>query len=198
MWTQVRRVFVEGGRARGVTLEDGSVERGEQVVLAAGSWSTLVEGVPLAPGAVRPARGQIVELTLRAPLFSHVLFGPGADLVPRSDGRVLIGSTLEFVGYHKDVTARGVRDLLVAATRLFPALEEGSMSGYWSNFRPFTPEGRPLLGPSELPGLLLATGHHRNGILLAPLTGEIVAAAVEGRAYPVPAIRPDGSGPGAG
>jgi glycine oxidase len=144
--------------------------------------------VPLAPDAVRPARGQIVELETRVPLLSHVVFGAGGYLVPREDGRVLVGSTLEFVGYHRDVTARGVRDLLVAATTLVPALEDASVKRFWSSFRPFAPGGTPLLGRSELRGLVLATGHHRNGILLAPVTGELVAAAVEGKEYVVPRV----------
>lgn len=175
---QVRRVDIEGERARGVVLEDGSHLRAEFVVLAAGSWSTLVEGAPLDPGAVRPARGQIVQLQLRAPVLDQVVFGAGVYLVPRRDGRVLIGSTLEMVGYHKDVTARGVRDLLNAATSLVPALEDASLTGTWSNFRPFAPAGGPFIGPSRVRRLLLATGHYRNGILLAPVTGELIAEAV--------------------
>jgi glycine oxidase len=184
--SQVRRVVVEDERATGVLLDDGTRVHAGRVVLAAGSWSTLVEGVPLEPGAVKPARGQIVELQLRAPTFSCVIFGPGAYLVPRADGRVLVGSTLEFVGYHKDVTAGAVRDLLAAATAILPALGAASVSRMWSNFRPFAAAGAPLIGPSGLRGLVLATGHHRNGILLAPVTGEIVAAACEGRTYEVP------------
>jgi glycine oxidase len=184
--SQVRRILVEDERATGVLLDDGTRISAGRVVLAAGSWSTLVEGVPLDPGAVKPARGQIVELQLRAPRFSCVVFGPGAYLVPRADGRVLVGSTLEFVGYHKDVTASAVRDLLGAAIAMVPALGASSVSRTWSNFRPFAAGGGPLLGASELRGLVLATGHHRNGILLAPVTGEIVAAACEGRSYEVP------------
>jgi glycine oxidase len=182
---QARAIAKDGDRAAGVTLDDGTVVPADHVVLAAGSWSSLVEGVPLASGAVRPARGQMLELTLRAPAFQHVLFGPGAYLVPRADGRVLVGSTLEFVGFHKDVTARAVRDLLVAATAIVPALEDASLTGSWSNFRPFSATGKPLVGPSPLRRLWLATGHHRNGILLAPITGEIVCAAMEGRPHPL-------------
>ena len=173
----VRGVAIDGGRAIGVDLEDGSRIDGGHVVLAAGSWSTMVQGVPLAPGAVKPARGQIVELTLRAPVLGSVVFGAGAYVVPRADGRVLIGSTLEFVGFQRDVTARGVRDLLVAATAMVPALEDASLTGTWSSFRPYA-AGPPLIGPSSVRGLVLATGHHRNGILLAPVTGEIVAASI--------------------
>lgn len=186
--TQVRRVLVEGGRATGVALEDGSVVPADVVVLAAGSWSSLVDGVDLPRDAVQPARGQIVELSLRMPPLRHVIFGQGVYLVPRDDGRVLLGSTLEFVGYTKEVTARGVRDLLTAATRVCPLLEEATFTGAWSSFRPFAKEGRVLLGPSSIPGLVHATGHHRNGILLAPITAKIVAAACHGETYPVPVV----------
>lgn len=186
--TQVRRVVVEGGRARGVALEDGSFVAADVVVLAAGSWSTLVDGIDLPRDAVQPARGQIVELSLRMPPLRNVVFGEGVYLVPRDDGRVLLGSTLELVGYTKDVTARGVRDLLLAATRVCPALEDASFTGAWSSFRPFPKDGRLLLGRSSIEGLVHATGHHRNGILLAPATARVVAAACHDEPYEVPAV----------
>ena len=173
----VRRVAVEGGRAVGVELEDGTRLDAGAVVVAAGSWSALVGGVPLAEGAVRPARGQIVELLCSTPPLGSVVFGVGCYLVPRDDGRVLVGSTLEFVGWKREVTARAVRDLLDAALRLVPALASAQLGRTWSNFRPYA-EGGPLIGATEVPGLLLATGHHRNGILLAPVTAQRVAAAV--------------------
>ncbi|MFO0658310.1 MAG: glycine oxidase ThiO [Polyangiaceae bacterium] len=178
---QVRRLIISDGRCVGALLEDGTEALADHTVLAAGSWSTLVEGAPLASDAVRPARGQIVELTLHAPVFSHIVFGAGVYAVPREDGRVLVGSTLEFVGYHKAVTARGVRDLLNGVTKLIPALADASFTNSWSSFRPFSVAGKPLIGRSETPGLILATGHHRNGILLAPITGELVADAILGR-----------------
>jgi glycine oxidase len=181
----VRSVDVDGGVARGVVLEDGTRIAASRVVLAAGSWSTLVAGVPLRPGDVRPARGQIVELETHDPLLKGVVFGPACYLVPRDDGRVLIGSTLEFVGYRREVTARAVRDLLGAAIDLVPALADASLGRTWSNFRPYTETGTPLLGPTEVEGLLLATGHHRNGILLAPITAEIICAVATGQTSPV-------------
>jgi glycine oxidase len=188
----VKRVVVERDHARGVELDDGSVVRGETVVVAAGSWSGLVGGVPLPPGGVVPARGQIVELELAKPLFGEVLFGPACYLVPRDDGRLLVGSTLEFVGYKKEVTAIAVRNLLDAALNLVPALADANLGRSWSNFRPYTQSGAPMIGQAGIPGLLLATGHYRNGILLAPITAEIVTALVHGRAPPaqVPAITP--------
>jgi glycine oxidase len=154
-------------------------------VVGAGSWSSLIAGLGIDAGAVRPARGQIVELSTPAPLLSGVVFGPRCYLVPRDDGRTLVGSTLEFVGYKKSVTARAVRDLLAAAIELCPALDDATLGRAWSNFRPYTSDERPLLGPAELPGLVLASGHYRNGILLAPISAEIVEAAVFGERSPI-------------
>lgn len=183
--TYVRCVTLESGRARGVTLDDGTQVRTENVLVAAGSWSSLIEGVPLPPGGVIPARGQIVELTLPAPATEWVVFGPRCYLVPKDDGRVLVGSTLEFVGYRREVTAQAVRDLLDAAIELMPALGSAALTGTWSSFRPFTRDGLPVLGSAGIPGLWLATGHHRSGILLAPATAQIVCALVLGKRSPI-------------
>jgi len=182
----VRRVVVEGGRAVGVALDDGKILRADRVVVAAGSWTSLIDGLGLPSGRVIPARGQIVELELAAPVLSHVVFGPGAYLVPRDDGRVLVGSTLEFVGYEKRVTASAVRDLLTHAIALVPALANAEIRDVWSNFRPYTEDQLPLLGATKVESLFLSTGHYRNGILLAPISAEIVRAAVLGQKSPVP------------
>jgi len=177
----VRRVVRDGERVSGVELDDASVVPATDVVVAAGSWSSLVEGAPLPSGGVVPARGQIVELLLPAPLFAPVLHGPRCYLVPRDDGRVLIGSTLEFVGYKREVTAGAVRDLLDAALELCPALAGAQLAQSWSSFRPYVKDGLPVIGATQTQGLVIATGHHRNGILLAPITAEAVGALVRGR-----------------
>lgn len=182
----VRRVVVEGGRARGVAMDDGSDVRGSDVVVAAGSWTTLVDGVALGAGAVRPARGQIVELLSPAPLLKNVVFGPRCYLVPRDDGRTLVGSTLEFVGYRREVTAEAVKNLLTGAIELVPALGSATLNDSWSSFRPWTKDELPLIGSPGVEHLWLASGHYRNGILLAPITAEIVAALVLGRRLPLP------------
>jgi glycine oxidase len=180
----VRRVLTESNRARGLELEDGSVIEAGHVVVAAGSWSSLVDGTTLPTQSVRPARGQIVELVLPSPILRGIVFGPRCYLSPRDDGRILIGSTLEFVGFQRGVTARGVRNLLDAAIELIPALAEASVGQSWSNFRPHTQDELPLIGPTSTERLLLATGHYRNGILLAPITAELIAKSIAGEPLP--------------
>lgn len=172
----VRSLLVEGGACKGVVLEDGEL-RGDAVVLAAGSWSSLVPGVPDAV-RVEPVRGQIVELEERPPSAKTIVFGARGYLVPRGDGRVLCGSTMEQAGFRREVTAAGVLHVLSTAIGLVPALGRAQVGASWSNFRPMSKE--PLVGRSPLPGLVLATGHFRSGILLAPDTGLEVAKTVLG------------------
>jgi glycine oxidase len=181
----VREVVVNRDRVRGVAVEGGREIRANSVVLAAGSWSSLVRGTPLHRGTVTPARGQMLELETPSPLLSHVVHGPACYLVPRDDGRTLVGSTVEFVGYRREVTARAVRDLLDASIALVPELAGATLGATWSNFRPYTPDELPILGRGGVRGLLFATGHHRNGILLAPLTAEITCALAVGEKPPV-------------
>jgi glycine oxidase len=114
-----------------------------------------------------------------------VVFGDGGYLVPRAGGRMLCGSTQERVGFKKEVTPAGLAQLGARAARLCPELAQARVRDAWSGLRPATADGLPFVGPSELPGLHLACGHHRNGILLAPLTAEIVAACVTGETPPV-------------
>jgi glycine oxidase len=181
---QVKRIAVEGGRVVGVDHDRGRIEAGE-VVLAAGSWSLLVEGHGLPAGAVRPVRGQIVILDTRPPLLSRVVFSGHGYVVPRPDGRILCGSTMEEVGFEKAVTAGGLRQVLDIAIGISPALERAPVVETWSNFRPASPDGEPILGAGTVPGLFYATGHTRNGILLAPITADAIAAAILGRPAPV-------------
>ena len=181
----VRSVWVEGGRARGVELESGRRES-QAVVVAAGAWSALVPGSGPGAASVRPARGQIAQLEMRPLPLSRVIFTERGYLVPRRDGRLLVGSTLEFVGFEKRVTAGGVHSLLDLAIEAVPRLADAALTSTWCGFRPHTPDGLPLLGPCSVEGLFFASGHHRNGILLAPVTAEVVSAAVLKRSGPVP------------
>ncbi|HET6923057.1 MAG TPA: FAD-dependent oxidoreductase, partial [Anaeromyxobacteraceae bacterium] len=155
------------------------------VVLAAGAWSSRVEGNGLPAGAVRPVRGQIALLDTRPPLLSRVVFSGHGYVVPRTDGRILVGSTMEEVGFEKAVTAGGLLHVLGLAVEIAPRLALAPFVDCWSNFRPATPDGNPILGPGAVPGLFYATGHYRNGILLTPVTADAVSAVVLGRPPPV-------------
>ncbi len=181
---QVRRIVREGGRATGVEHDAGRIDAAS-VVLAAGSWSMQVEGHGLPPRAVRPVRGQIAVLDTRPPLLSRAVFSGHGYVVPRIDGRILVGSTMEEVGFEKAVTAEGLRHVLDVAMGIAPALARAPVVETWSNFRPASPDGEPILGAGDVPGLFYATGHTRNGILLAPVTADAIAAAVLGRPPPV-------------
>jgi glycine oxidase len=181
---QVKRIAIEGGAAVGVEHDRGRIDAGA-VVLAAGSWSLLVEGHGLPPGSVRPVRGQIAVLDTRPPLLSRATFSGHGYVVPRPDGRILVGSTMEEVGFEKAVTAEGLHHVLEVAMGIAPALAKAPVVETWSNFRPASPDGEPILGPATVRGLHYATGHTRNGILLAPITADAIAAAVLGRPSPV-------------
>ncbi len=177
----VDRVISDSGKCTGVAIVDGNgasdLEAGA-VVLAAGSWSSLVVGARDAFAEVRPVRGQIVLLEERPPRLRSIVVGGDAYAVPRGDGRVLCGSTMELVGFRREVTASGVQSILNGTLRLVPSLGNATLAATWSSFRPHTSSDLPLIGKSDLPGLFLATGHHRNGILLAKLTADVVADAI--------------------
>lgn len=181
---QVLRIVHEGGRAVAVEHDAGRIDAGA-VVLAAGAWSALVPGSGLPRGAVRPVRGQIALLDTRQRLLSRVVFSDKGYVVPRADGRLLCGSTMEEVGFEKAVTAGGLHRVLGMALEIAPALTHVPVVDTWSNFRPASPDGAPVLGPSSVAGLFYATGHTRNGILLTAITADAVAAAVLGRPPPV-------------
>ena len=185
---QVRRIAIEQGRVAGVDHDSGRIAAGA-VLLAAGAWAGLVEGSGLPAGAVRPVRGQMVVLEGRAPgpqvpaapaIASRVVFSPKGYLVPRPDGRVLCGSTMEEAGFEKGVTAGGLLHILGMAVETAPRLATAPYLESWSNFRPATADGLPVLGPGAVPGLFYSTGHHRHGILLAPASADLVAASLLG------------------
>ena len=113
-----------------------------------------------------------------APLLTHVLWGPGVYLVPRKDGRLLIGATVEEKGFDTALTAGGVLALLEAAWRVVPSIEELPIQEMWVGHRPGSRDDAPIIGPSPVEGLIYATGHHRNGVLLAPLTADVVTNCI--------------------
>ncbi|WP_374191388.1 FAD-dependent oxidoreductase [Planomonospora sp. ID82291] len=164
----------------GGTAGDGRVLRGDRVVLATGAWSgTALEGLPAeALPPVRPVKGQVVRLRSREPVLSRcvrgAVHGTRVYLVPRGDGEVVLGATQEDLGFDTRVTAGGLWGLLRDARELVPGVTELEVADVTAGLRPGTPDNLPLVGPSALPGLLTATGHHRGGILLAPLTADLL------------------------
>jgi glycine oxidase len=170
-----------GERAIGLLLRGGERVRADHIVLAAGPWTGLIEGLP--PDAqirVRPVKGQI--LRLRDPsgpgLLSRVVRFEGGYLVPRADGSYVLGATVEEQGFDLSPTAGGVYELLRDASELVPGIDELRIEELSVGLRPCTPDNAPAIGPGALDGLVWATGHHRNGILLAPLTAELVIEAL--------------------
>lgn len=168
----------------GVRLDDGTELQAAQVVLAAGAWSADIEGLPAsARPRVRPVKGQVVTLRQRAgdDLVHHVVRayvrGSVVYLVPRDDGRVVCGATVEERGWDPTPTAGAAYELLRDVLTLFPGLDDAELVGMTVGFRPGTHDDQPLIGPSpDVEGLVLATGHFRNGILLTPLTAARVAS----------------------
>ncbi|MFD8273410.1 glycine oxidase ThiO [Streptomyces flaveolus] len=177
------RLTVAGDRATGVVTADGTVLEAGQVVLAGGSLSGRLAGVPdavLPP--VRPVKGQVLRLTMpraHGPLLSRtvraVVRGNPLYLVPRESGELVVGATSEELGWDTTVTAGGVYELLRDAHELVPGITELPLTETRSGLRPGSPDNAPLLGPTGLEGLLLATGHYRNGVLLTPVTGDVMA-----------------------
>jgi len=184
----VREVEIIGGRARAVVTEHGR-DPADVVILAAGAWSREIAGIPPAHlPPVRPIKGQMLALRmdLAAPLLRHVIWAPRSYLVPREDGRLIIGGTVEERGFDDTLTAGGLLALLEGAWRAVPGIEELPVAETWVGFRPGSRDDAPMLGPSGIDGLVVATGHHRNGILLTPLTAETVSAYVlTGRLPPI-------------
>ncbi|MCZ4121605.1 glycine oxidase ThiO [Streptomyces sp. H39-S7] len=181
--SSVARIETVRDHATGAVLDDGTVIAAEQTVLAAGSRSGGMPGVPehaLPP--VRPVKGQILRLRVppgHGPFLSRtvraVVRGGHVYLVPRENGELVVGATSEELGWDTTVTAGGVYELLRDAHELVPGLTELPLVETSAGLRPGSPDNAPLLGRSALPGLLLATGHHRNGVLLTPVTGDVMA-----------------------
>jgi glycine oxidase len=195
------RVLAAGCIARGVTIAHASsvtVECDERRVLgirtnvgftaaqavvnACGAWAAQLAGPP--PSCVppvEPIKGQMLALSAPVRFVRRPTWLPGAYLVPRDDGRLLVGATVERAGFDTSVTAEGIHRLLRNALAGAPSLAGFAVTESWAGLRPGTPDGRPFLGVTPIDGLLLATGHHRNGILLAPATARLIADLLEGK-----------------
>ena len=179
-------IVARDGRAAGVRLEDGTRLGAGLVLLAAGAWSGGLDGLPREI-PVRPVKGQMIAL-VPPPSASirRIVSVPGAYCVPRDDGRVLVGATVEEAGFDTTVDEAAARQLVAAAASALPGFRAAPVVAHWAGLRPGTPDGLPILGEDPaLPGLVYATGHYRNGILLAPLTAAIVGAIARGEDPPV-------------
>lgn len=174
---EVTAIVTAAGRATGVMV--GADEfAAEAVVLAAGAWSRNIAGLPDAVRPpVRPLKGQMLALQMPpgAALIDHVVWGPRTIyMVPRNDGRLVIGTTVEEMGFDTRLTAGGMFHILRYAYEILPGIYDFPLVESWAGLRPTSRDDAPILGPSALDGLVIATGHHRNGILLAPMTAELI------------------------
>jgi glycine oxidase len=182
----VTALDMSGGAVAGVETEQGRV-RAEIVIIAAGAWSG--EGSLLPPGLtvpVRPLKGQSLALRLGSepPPISHVVWTGEVHLAPKGDGRLVVGATVEERGFDESVTAGGLYALLEGARRALPSIEEMEVEAIWTGLRPTCDDDAPILGATGIDGLMIATGHHRNGVLLAPVTARAMAELVIGGRLP--------------
>ncbi len=188
--------IVEGERLAGVVTADGTRHRAGATVVAAGAWSGALGWLPaevLPP--VRPVKGQIITLRGPAeePVCERIVASERVYIVPRDDGRLVVGATVEEMGFDARVTAGGVHELLREGYRALPDIAELELEEVVVGFRPGTPDNVPVIGPGALDGLVWATGHFRNGVLLAPVTARAIAALLAGEDLPpeVAAARPE-------
>jgi glycine oxidase len=178
--TQVQHLLVERGRVRGVETSQGKIEA-PVVVIACGAWTSFItaEGKAAPPPCIEPVRGQMLCFETRRRLARHVIYSPRGYIVPRLDGRLLAGTTTERAGFERSVTIEGVRQITQHATEIAPAIEGLPLVDSWAGLRPRSTDDWPVMGAcTERSGLFYATGHYRNGILLAPLTGELLARQI--------------------
>jgi glycine oxidase len=172
---RVLAVTQESGRLRVTTTT--AVHESSDVVLAAGAWTNAIDGVPTPP--LRPVRGQLLQLEWRGRPLQTVIWGPDCYIVPRWDGSVLVGATVEEAGFDERTTEEGIRRLRDAAADLLPVTKELRLIEARVGLRPATPDDLPVIGPDPIvPGLFHASGHYRNGVLLAPITAQLIGDLV--------------------
>ncbi len=167
-----KAIWREGNTCAGLEFQDEKVSA-KWTIIAAGCFSSSIEGMK-SYVSVRPAKGQMIALRAHGLQIERVLWSEKIYLVPRNDGRILAGATVEYVGFEKQVTAGGLEKILSAAIELAPELAHAKIEETWAGLRPDSPDHLPILGPTDLDGLLIATGHFRSGILLTPITARLI------------------------
>ncbi|MDQ6971239.1 MAG: glycine oxidase ThiO [Mariprofundaceae bacterium] len=178
---EVTALLQAAGRVSGVGLADGRQIHTDAVLLAAGSWSGGLGRQLGFELPVKPVKGQIVLLKSEPGRLRHIVKHDRAYFVPRADGRILVGASMEMVGFKPGNTVAEVQSLLDGLTRLLPGLADAPIEHQWAGFRPGTPDGLPFLGPVHAcPGLWVASGHYRNGVALAPITAHIISRWMSG------------------
>jgi glycine oxidase len=174
--TAVRRLLVRAHRVHGVQTDRGKVTS-SIIVNCLGSWASMGGKFPI-PLPVEPARGQILAFHAPRRLLRHAVMSEHAYAVQHWDGRLLVGSTVEFAGFEKAVTLEGMHGILSGVRQMSSVLNQCTFLEAWAGFRPYSHTGRPLIGPTSIEGLYLATGHFRHGILLAPITARLMAELI--------------------
>ncbi|HUS09072.1 MAG TPA: glycine oxidase ThiO [Pyrinomonadaceae bacterium] len=183
--TAVTSLKIERERVTGIETSRGSIAT-DCVVIAAGAWSSQIPaGDKTLPDLrIKPVRGQMLCFENK-PVSHHVIYSPRGYIVPRRDGRMLAGSTTEHAGFDKQVTTDGIQAILSAAVEISARVSSLSLKDSWAGLRPRAADTLPVLGPcGEIAGLHYATGHYRNGILLAPITGDLIASAIVDKVFP--------------
>ncbi len=184
--TEVRAILSQGDRVSGVALAHGTIHA-EQVVVAAGAWSGALAGCE-PPIPVTPQRGQILALDRGDVVLRHTFLNPDDPyLVPRANGRIIVGATREFAGWDSSITASGVAWLLTSAIHVIPALAACAIHEIWTGFRPLSPDGMPIIGQASLTGLFIASGHGPSGIGPLPGSVALLASLLLGEEPPVSA-----------
>jgi glycine oxidase len=186
--TEVRAIWREGNRCLGlVATRETSIEEkipAGHTVIAAGCYSAQIAGVaPYAP--VQPAKGQMLALRVPSATIDRVLWSDRAYLVPRNDGRILAGATVEYVGFDKAPTAGAIQKILADSIEIAPILARAVIEEIWAGLRPDSPDHLPILGPTDVENLLIATGHFRSGIILAPITAQLLGHWITQDASPL-------------
>lgn len=178
-FTQVKTIIPDEA-APAVILADGSRVEATRVILAAGAWSRQIEGIaPDAQPPVRPVKGQMLQLQMALPFeLTHVIWGPDCYIVPKSSGRLLLGATVEERGFDSSITAGGLYKLLEAGWRIVPGIYDLEVTETWAGLRPGSRDNDPILGEVDVPGVVYATGHYRNGILLVPVTADEITRLI--------------------